>query len=342
MGDEKTEVNILVTGGSGFLGRALTHRLADSGYKVGAVSRSPSDMVHPNIENIQADITKPDTLPENLNGCDVVFHTAAKAGIWGNYNSYYRTNVDGTRNIIDLCHRYGIPKLILTGSPSAVYQPGDNEGINERSPYPAKYLCAYSKSKAIAERLVLEADNNGISTLSLRPHLIWGPGDQHLIRRILHRRKQGKLRRIGPYNKKIDTIFIENAVDAHIIAYHRLSESSEISGKSYFVSDDSPIPLWDMIDRICESGGLPPVEQHMSLPTARITAIVSEWIYKLLNLDGEPLLTRFLVNELITAHWFDTSAAKQELGYKPSVSIDEGFEKLQKWLREEGLKKYGI
>ncbi len=343
MGREEARMKVLVTGGSGFLGSALARRLAADGFQVTTISRRlPEFSDHERITSIRGDITRPETLPAEPDGFEAVFHTAAKAGVWGPKNEYRAANVCGTENIIKFCLRHGISKLIFTGSPSSVFQPGDNEGLDETVPYPERYLCDYPQTKAEAERLVLTANSGELATISLRPHLIWGPGDRHLVPRILRRGKAGRLRRIGTGNALIDTIYIDNAVEGHMAAFRHLLPGGKAAGKAYFLSDGTPVPMWDMINRILHAGGLPPVEKTISLKSARFIASASEWIYRSLGIKQEPLLTRFVVNELTTAHWFDISAARRDLGYAPRVTLDEGFRRLEAWLKKEGLRLYGL
>jgi nucleoside-diphosphate-sugar epimerase len=261
-------------------------------------------------------------------GCDVVFHVAAKAGIWGAYDDYYRANVIGTRNMLEACKRRGIRRLVYTSSPSVVFNGRDMEGVNESAPYPDHFEANYPKTKAEAERLVLAANGPELATVALRPHLIWGPGDNHLIPRIVARGRSGRLRRIGSASKKIDTIYIDNAADAHLLAADRLEPGSPVAGKAYFLSQGEPVPTWEFVNRILQAAGVAPVTRSVPLWAAYAAGWFLETWYGMFRIRSEPPLTRFLVQELATAHWFDISAARRDLGYEPKVSIDEGLRRL--------------
>ncbi|RLB70541.1 MAG: 3-beta hydroxysteroid dehydrogenase, partial [Deltaproteobacteria bacterium] len=227
-----------------------------------------------------------------------------------------------------------ITRLVYTSSPSVVFDGSDMEGIDESVPYPDHYLSWYPQTKAEAEQLVLAANDATLATVALRPHLIWGPEDNHLVPRILEQGRAGALRRIGKNPCLVDTVYVDNAAEAHILAAKKLSVNGAVAGKAYFVSNDEPLPLWDMVNRILATDGLPAVEKMISPRLAYAIGGLLENIYRLFKLSGEPRMTRFVAKELSTAHWFDLSAAKADFGYQPQVSIEEGLSRLQGWLRQ--------
>jgi len=326
----------LVTGGGGFLGLAIVERLLERGDAVRSFSRGDyPNLFARGVEVRQGDLADRDAVIAAAEGCDLVFHVAAKAGIWGRYADFHETNVVGTENVLDGCRRWGINRLVYTSSPSVVFNGCDMEGINESAPYPGRYEAAYPQTKAIAERKVLEANSSDFATVALRPHLIWGPGDNNLIPRILERGKKGQLRRIGRRSKLVDCTYIDNAADAHLLAAARLQPGSPTSGKAYFISQGEPMPLWDLVDGILKAGGLPSVTKTMSPRLAYLTGWGMELIYRGLPVKAEPRMTRFLAKELSTAHWFDLSAARRDLAYEPKVSIAEGLSRLKDWLTTE-------
>ena len=330
----------VVTGGGGFLGQAIVRRLVADGHRVRSVSRHRHSALEDlGVEQVSADISDADAVHRAFADAEIVFHTAAKAGVWGDESAYTTANVTGTANVIDACRRHGISFLVYTSTPSVVFDGTDMAGADESAPYPMEYHSPYPKTKAIAERMVLAAADDHLKTVSLRPHLIWGPGDNHLIPRILSRAT--KLRRVGDGSNRVDTIYIDNAADAHILAAQALVKRLEISGRVYFISQDDPIPLWNMVDAILAAGGLPPVRGSVSPSAAWRIGAVLETVYKLFHLPGEPRMTRFVAAELATSHWFDISAAKKDLGYAPKVSTQEGLERLAQWLETDpyGLKK---
>ena len=324
----------LVTGGGGFLGGAIVSRLLARGDEVRSFARgSYLDLTTLGVEVRRGDLADKFAVAEAVRGCDVIFHVAAKAGIWGAHEEYYRTNVVGTQNVLAACHQSGVRRLVCTSSPSVVFDGRNVEGIDESAPYAKYFLTAYPRTKAIAEKLVLEADSAEVATVALRPHLIWGPGDRHLVPRILARARTGKLRRIGHEENKVDSVYIDNAADAHILAADRLAPGSPIAGKAYFITNDEPLPLWDLVNRILAAAGLPPVTRSIPAPVAYAAGWLYESVHGLLGLKDEPAMTRFLARELSTSHWFDISAAKRDLGYQPRVSIDEGMRRLEQWLK---------
>jgi nucleoside-diphosphate-sugar epimerase len=323
----------LVTGGGGFLGGAIVRLLKERGDDVRSISRGRyQELAQLGVEQVQGDLADTDSVTRAIAGCDVVFHVAAKAGIWGDYDDYYEANVTGTENVIAACTEMGVDRLVYTSSPSVVFDGQDVEGGDESLPYPAHFETSYPETKAMAEQLVLEANTPQLATVSLRPHLIWGPGDNHLVPRIIAKAKAGRLRRIGNRPCLVDTVYVDNAAKAHLQAADRLACGSPIAGKAYFISNGEPVPLWEMVDRILAAAGLPPVTGTISPKAAYGIGAVCEQLWKLLPLKGEPPMTRFVARELSTAHWFDISAARRDLGYQPEITIEEGLKRLKSWL----------
>lgn len=326
----------LVTGGGGFLGSAIIRQLVARGDHVRSYSRGSYALLSDlGVEQVRGDLADLSALTAALAGIDVVFHVAAKAGIWGSYDEYYRANVTGTENIIAACRHHRINRLVYTSSPSVVFDGSDVAGADESLPYPAHFEAHYPKTKAQAEQLVRAANSPALCTVSLRPHLIWGPGDNHLVPRILARGKAGRLRRIGDRPCLVDTVYIDNAARAHLLAADCLSPEGPVAGKAYFISNGEPIPLWEMVNRILAAGALPPVRKSIPAPVAYGAGVGCEMLWNLLSLAGEPPMTRFVAREMATAHWFDISAARRDFGYTPDVSIDEGLKRLQDWLQEQ-------
>jgi nucleoside-diphosphate-sugar epimerase len=319
----------LVTGGGGFLGLALVRALRQRGIPVRSFSRNE----HPALRLLGAehrggDLADPAAVSQAMAGCDFVFHVAAKAGVWGRYADYHNANVVGTQNVIAACRQQGITHLVYTSSPSVVFDGADQEGIDESTPYPTHFEAAYPQTKAAAEKLILAANDHRLATVSLRPHLIWGPGDNHLLPRLAARARAGQLRRIGAQPKRVDTVFIDNAVDAHVLAAERLAPGSPIGGKAYFISQGEPVELWDMINRLLRAIGVAPVKKSIPRWLALKLAWGFEAFHWLTMRPGEPRLTRFVVRELTTSHWYDISAARRDLDYSPRITLAEGLRRL--------------
>jgi nucleoside-diphosphate-sugar epimerase len=323
----------LVTGGGGFLGGVIVRMLRERGDEVRSFSRAEYPALSElGVAQVRGDLGDRAAVMDAARGCEIVFHVAAKAGIWGSYAGFYLANVTGTENVLDACRANGIGKMIYTSSPSVVFDGRDVEGSDESVPYPASYEANYPKTKAMAEQLVLEANSPGLATVALRPHLIWGPGDNHLVPRILAKGRAGRLRRIGARPNLVDTVYVDNAARAHLQAADHLEPGSAPAGKAYFISNGQPIPLWEMVNRILAAADIPPVTRSISPGLAYTIGCVCEGIWSLLRLAGEPPMTRFVAHELASAHWFDISAARRDFAYDPDISIDEGLLRLREWL----------
>ncbi len=327
----------LVTGGGGFLGLAIARALRQRGADVRSFSRHEHTALRElGVEQVRGDIGVAVAVSAAAAGCDIVFHVAAKAGVWGAYEEYHRANVTGTENVIAACRRHGVRKLVHTSSPSVIFDGCDMEGVDESVPIPSHFEAHYPRTKAAAEKLVLAANSPQLATVALRPHLIWGPGDNHLLPRLIARAKAGQLRRIGSRQKLVDTIYIENAADAHLLAADALAPGSPCAGKAYFISNGEPVELWEMVNRLLAAAALPPVTRTVPAGLAMFLAACFEMAHTLTRSGREPRLTRFVVREMTTAHWFDISASKRDFGYVPRVSTEEGLRRLAEHLKRGG------
>lgn len=325
----------VVTGGGGFLGGAVVRLLRQRGDSVRSFTRSRYPWLDElGVEQSLGDLANLEAVEQAVSGCDVVFHVAAKAGVWGRYADFFDTNVTGTQNVIAACRKHGVRRLIYTSTPSVVHAGKDVEGANESLPYPKHFEATYSETKARAEKAVLAANDPELATVSLRPHLIFGPGDPHLVPRIIDAAKAGRLKRIGSKPVKVDVTYIDNAAQAHLDAADRLDIGTAPAGKAYFLSNGEPVELWPFIDRVLTEAGAPPVTRSVSAWKARLAARIMEWVYRFVPfVSGEPPMTRFVASQLSTSHWYDISAARRDLGYEPKVSIEEGLKRLGERLR---------
>ena len=322
-------MKVLVTGGGGFLGSAICRQLHARGDEVIAFQRSAADELKTlGIEIVQGDITDAGRLMTASKGVDAIIHTAAKAGLSVNYDDYFGPNVTGTENVLEACRSNGIGKLVFTSSPSVTHSDGDIEGGDESLPYPDTYNSPYPKTKALSEQQVMAANSPDLHTVSLRPHLIWGPGDSHLLPKLLEKAKHGKLKLPGP-EKLIDTVYIDNAARAHIQALDKLETHPEIvGGKTYFISNDEPLSQGRIIGGLLKAAGVTVDIQAISPTLAIAAGTVIETGWKLFGLRSDPPLTRWSAEHLSTAHWYDISAAKSDLGYTAEISIEEGLKRL--------------
>jgi len=323
-------MKILVTGGGGFLGGEICRQLLARGDQVIAFQRSPNVALEKlGVEIRQGSISDAVQVDQVAKGVDAVIHTAAKAGIWGSYDSYYQPNVVGTKNIIAACHKHNIKNLVFTSSPSAVNAGGDIEGGNESLPYPKEFKAPYPATKALAEQMVMSANGPDLQTVSLRPHYIWGPGDNHLLPGLIARAKKGSIRLPGP-EKLIDTVYVENAAKAHLQALDKLlSGPKAVGGKTYFISNDEPLPQQQIISGMLKAAGHNVEIKSISPAVAKTLGTIFEFVWKVLRLKSEPPITHFAAEQLSTAHWYDISAAKADFGYRADVSIEEGLQRLK-------------
>lgn len=345
-----------VTGAGGFLGKAICLRLLAAGIKVTGFARGH----YPELEALgvvmlQGDLVNKDLLQQAMQGCDIVFHVASKAGVWGNRDSYFCPNVKGAANVIAACKALKIDKLVYTSTPSVTFAGQDESGIDESTPYATRFLNHYAHSKAIAEKMMLDANQVGdmplenpsvtqvssqvttqatapyaLKTVALRPHLIWGPGDPHLVPRVLSRGRLGKLKLVGREDNLVDTIYIDNAAYAHVLAALELCQAKpKCQGKAYFLSNDEPITMAEMINLILACDALPPVTKRVPQSVAYVAGAVLESVHYLLKKQEEPMMTRFVARQLSCSHYFDISAAKRDLGYRALVSINQGMARLK-------------
>ncbi len=328
----------LVTGANGFLGSYLVRELVACGYEVTAMTRRRDDAaIGQDIRNVNGDIRDAEAVNEACRGQEIVFHVAAISGIWGPWKLYHTTNTMGTRNVVEACLEHDVPKLVYTSSPSVTFNGQHQINETESAPYARDWLAHYPHSKALAEKCVLDAnDDKQLMTCALRPHLIWGPGDRHLIPRLIDRARKKQLRRVGDGKNQVDSIYVENAALAHVQAAEAMQPGSPVCGSAYFLSQDEPVNLWGWINEILELAGAPKVTQSISFPWAwRIGYLLESW-HSIRNLPGEPRMTRFLAAQLAKSHYFDIGRAKTDFGYRPRVSMTEGMRRLSETLGAGG------
>ena len=329
----------LVTGGTGFLGRHLVARLLAAGRPVTVLARRADPaLVARGVRFITASLDDAPAVAAACAGHATVFHTAAKVGVWGRYADFFRTNVLGTRALLAGCRAHGVARLVYTSTPSVVYNGQALANADESLPLTTSCPSPYPLTKAIAEREVLAANSaapSGLRTIALRPHLIWGVGDPHLVPRVLARARAGRLRIIGDGTNRVDMVHVANAVDAHLAAEQTLSSSqpSTACGRPYFITNGEPVLLWEWINQLLTALGEPPVTRRLSLSTAFALGAVCETLWRVLPVTTEPPMTRFIAAELAKDHWFNLAAARRDLGYEPRVSMAAGTAELIASLR---------
>ena len=325
----------LVTGGTGFLGRRLVERLLAAGRPVTVLARRADPaLAARGVRFITASLDDTTAVTAACAGHATIFHTAAKVGVWGLYDDFYRTNVLGTRAILAGCRAHGVERLVYTSTPSVVYNGHSLANADESLPLTTSCPSPYPLTKALAEREVLAANSPALRTVALRPHLIWGVGDPHLVPRVLARARAGRLRIVGDGLNRVDMVHVENAVDAHLAAESALLASpSPAAGHAYFITNGEPVVLWDWINQLLTALGEPPVTRRLSLSTASVIGALCETLWRVLPVQSEPPMTRFIAAELAKDHWFNLAAARRDLGYSPRISMAAGTAELVASLR---------
>lgn len=326
MGDMQT----LVTGGGGFLGRYVAEQLVQRGDTVRVLARGAyPELVSQGIEVVRGDIRDAMVVQRSCAGVESVFHVAAIPGIWGSRRMFHETNVIGTRNVIDACRAAGVARLVHTSSPSVVFDGQDHVDADESLPYASRWLCHYPWSKAQAEQHILSAHHaDGLRTLSLRPHLIWGPRDNHLIPRLLQAARTGRLRRVGTGRNIVSVSYVENAAAAHLAADRALALDAAAGGRPYFINEPEPVNLWSWIDELLQLAGIPRLERRISASAAWCLGLACEAVWAGLRLSGEPRMTRFVARQLSGSHSYSIQSAVSTLGFSPAISMSEGMRRL--------------
>lgn len=322
-------MNVLVTGGGGFLGSYIVKELLKRNHTVKNLSRnSYVSLEEQGVETYKVDLSNPDSLDKvDFNEFDYIIHVAAKAGVWGSYSSYYNANFLATKNIVEKAKKADKLKgIIYTSTPSVVFGEDDIMGGDESMAYPKKYYTHYAKTKSMAESLLLEANDASLKTLAIRPHLIWGPGDPHLFPRLIAKAKSGDLRQVGDGENIVDIVYVENAAIAHVDAMEALETKQNLGGEAYFIGQDEPVKLWDFLNTVLLRADIEKIDDRISYKAAYYIGAVLEFIYKLFGIiSPEPKMTRFVAMQLAKSHYFSHQKARDDFGYSCKVSTEEGL-----------------
>ena len=323
----------LVTGATGFLGGALTRRLYSMGWFVTALGRNISKLSK--IENegmrvLQIDLKEKEAMSDICKDQDIVFHCAALPSPWGNFESFYQANVIGTRNVIRGCEQHKVKRLVHVSTPSLYFGYKSRVNVKESDELPEP-VSNYAATKILAEQELDEAFARGLATIAIRPRAIFGPGDTVLFPRLIPRLRSGRLPIFGDGENVVDLTYIENVVDALLLC---AESPANTLGKKYNISNDAPVKIWELVERICKELDLPSPRAKISYQTANAAASALEFIYRLIPRQPEPPLTRISVSMMANSTTLDISAAKNELGYQPRISVDEGFERFMKWWKQ--------
>lgn len=327
---------VLVTGYGGFLGAAIVRRLLSAGYQVRGLARQHyPELAELGVETVSGDVADRDVARAALAGCDAIVHTAARAGVWGAWESYHRANTLGTQVLIDEAIAADCRTLVFCSSPSVTFAATDQSGIDETAPYPERWLSHYPHTKALAEQAVLAAARSGqLWACALRPHLIWGKDDPHLMPRVVARARAGRLRRVGSGTNRIDIVHVENAAQAHVLALERLlARDSAVNGQAFFITDGEPIECWQWISRILTAANVAVPTKSISYRAAYRLGAMLEVAFRAARIRSEPPMTRFVAAQLALDHYFSIDKARRLLGYAPERDRDRRLAECEPWLR---------
>jgi nucleoside-diphosphate-sugar epimerase len=324
-------VKVLVTGTGSLLLGGIASELLRRGDEVVCLQRRPAAFIgHQNAREVLADVCDEEAVALAAEGCDAIIHGAARVGVVGSEKEFFDTNVRGTENIIHAAGQQGISRLVFVSTPSVAHTGSSLIGAPAGDAEIGRSRSYYAESKAIAERTVLNARNEQLAVVAIRPHLVWGPGDTQLVGRIVERAASGRLAVIGTGNALVDSTYIDNAISAHIAALDVLHVGSACDGNAYVVSNGEPRTVNELMRSMCESAGVLFEPRHLSLALGIRLGSVIERLWPLMR-SSEPPITRFVAEQLGTAHWFDQRSVQQDLQWAPTVTIDEGFERLTQW-----------
>jgi nucleoside-diphosphate-sugar epimerase len=336
MGAGAADVKAFVTGGGGFVGRRIVELLCERGDAVVSYSRG----AYPDLERLGArcergDVTDVAALERAMRGSDIVFHVAALAGVWGPRSEYERVNVTGTRAVITAARLAGVERLVFTSSPSVCFDGTDHVNASNDLPLSTRFLCDYPRTKALAERLVLAANDDRLATCALRPHLVFGPRDPHLLPRLVERARRGKLVRVGDGANRVSLTYVDNAAWAHVDAADRLGARAPHAGRAYFVTQEEPVALWPWIEALLARLAISAPKRHISRRMALLAGSACEAFWRVSARAGEPPLTRFVALQLATTHTYDMAPARRDFGYRERVTLVSATDRSLLWLASQ-------
>lgn len=333
----------LVTGGGGFVGQSLVRALLAQHDDVISFQRNDCPaLAKAGARIFRGDLTQREDISRACEDVEVVYHVAARTGFAGSLDAFRAVNVDGTQNVIDACLAHNVPRLVYCSSPSVTLDGHDHHMADESVGYASNFLAHYPRTKAEGEQLVLAAngqssqDGQALFTVALRPHLIFGPHDEHLMPRLISRAKKGRLRIIGDGNNEVDWTFVDNVAHAHICAAEALQKSdSPAAGKPYFITNGEPVNAWSFFNDILEKLGLPPLQRKVPLAVAQRLGRLFDFTWRTFGLRGEPPLTEFAAVQVATTHTYSIDNARRELGYVPTITMQDAVERTLPWLAQE-------
>ncbi len=332
-----TMSRVLVTGGGGFVGKNIVTRLRARGLDVHVLARGS----YPELEALgctmhRVDLADTPGVSRAMQGCDTVFHVAARAGVWGPRQAFEDANVRGTENVLAGCRDNGVQRLVFTSSPSVTFDGTDHLDASNDLPYPTRWLPDYPRTTALAEAAVLAAASSDLHVVALRPHLVYGPDDPHLLPRLLARARAGRLRIVGDGANRVSLTYVDNAAVAHLQAVDALvhdGAASPAHGRAFFINDAEPVVLWDWLNRLFGEVGITPVQVRVPAGVAYGLGTLAEGVWSAFGREGDPPMTRFVARQLATSHTYSLAPAREAFGYAPDIDGDEAFRRTVAWVR---------
>jgi nucleoside-diphosphate-sugar epimerase len=325
-------MRVLITGASSLIGAGVARSIAERGDEVVCFQRTPSARVaHPAVTEHLGDVRDVDALLAAAQGADAIVHVAAKVGVVGAWEDYRSVNVDGTANVVSVARNLGITRLVHVSSPSVAHGGEPIIGAGADRSVLGRDRAWYAESKALAERMALAAASDDLGVVAIRPHLVWGPGDTQLVGRIVERARTGRLALVGGGRALVDTTYIDNAVSALVAALDAVAPTAACSGRPYVVANGEPRMIRELVAGICAAAAVPFAPRDVPLRIGTSVGSLVERVWPLLRRTDEPPITRFLAEQLGTAHWFDPRPARDDLGWTPTVTIDDGLARLAGW-----------
>lgn len=352
----------VVTGGTGFVGLRVVEMLVERGAEqvvaldIVGVDDLPQEVKkfiwkNPKIKYIQGDITKVADIERAFAGADCVWHIAAIVGPFHPTPVYHKVNVEGTKNVVEVCKKLKIAKIIMASTPSTRMNGSDIDGLNE-SQLPTfeqmqgKFLQVYAETKFIGEKYLLDACSEDLSTVAIAPHQVYGPRDNLFLPNFLEVAAVGRLRifskRATGYGlNKVCFTHVDNYAHGLIIAERALTKTSKCRGKFYIITDAETHPnpkgfayLWEELDRMTVDLGFQSLKAKFKIPYWFIMPLA--WMISFFS-KGKSKLSPFTVTTLTMHRWFNTDAAKEDLGYTPLIGFREGWEDTTRWFKDTWL-----
>jgi len=320
-------MKVLVTGATSMIGASVVDRLLARGDQVTVMQRTPSGRT--DVAEVAGDIGDSEAVDRATAGVEGVIHLAAKVGVVGQWSEYEAINIEETRSLIAAARAAGATRFVHISTPSVAHAGSALVGTSAEPAQPDHVRGHYARSKAIAEQHALAANDDDFHLVALRPHLVWGPGDTQLVQRIIDRARAGRLALVGSGLALIDTTYVDNAASAMVSA---LDRAPHVGGRALVISNGQPRTVAEVLQRILVAAGLPPEIKNVPASVAIGAGTVAETVWDRTNRTDDPPMTRFLAEQLSTAHWFDQRDAQRLLQWQPELSLEEGFERLQRHL----------